>query len=178
MINEGFRSDPSGVYVYMDWIHALIHKGEFFEVNDTDNSVDITSPKYWHFKTADDEENSIHARFDINCSGGANIEFFESPTLSSNGTELTIQNLNRRSNKTSDDYTAYYDPGVNADGTRLIIHSIGSGGGNAVSGRMSSLEFILKKDTSYLVKVTVRQNSSVVDLDWYTYTYNYIDLVS
>lgn len=178
-INSGFRSDASGPLVYLDWYHALIHKGELFEANDTDTSVDIAGPKYWHFKTNANGNVTIHFDFEIGCDGGALIELFESPTLSGNGTGLTIDNHNRNSSKSIDNYiTAYYDPGVSDDGHRLKVYVIGTGGFLGNPGKVQSKEFIFKNSVSYLIKVTVRQNGSEVDMNTTMYAYNYTDLIS
>ena len=182
-ITRGFRTDSSGVFITMTWAHVLAHKGEVFEVNDYDVDVDIAGPKYWHFKTADDDENAVHFRYDVTCNGGAMIEVFEDSTLSNDGTSLTIFNMNRQSTKTSSLLTAYYDPAVSSDGTRLTVHEIGSTGGGSrfagtVPGFLGALEFILKSNTSYLIKVTVRQDDSTVGMNVFFYKYNYTDLTS
>jgi hypothetical protein len=181
-ITEGFRSDASGVFIYMNWFHALIHKGELFEINDVDDDVDIATPKYWHFKTPSSDSEYYHYVMEVDCDGGALVQFFESPTLSDDGSTLSEGNYNRNSSKSSD-LLSYKDPTVSDDGKRLVSHEIGSNGGGGFFGAPSAggtnlREFILKPNTSYIVKVTVRQDNSNVDIDVTYYSYDYTALTT
>jgi hypothetical protein len=179
-ITSGFRSDASGAYVSMNWDHAIIHKGELFAVVDIDADVDIAGPKYWHFKTPVSTSEYYHLDFEVSCDGGALVELFEAPTITGNGSTLAALNHNRNSSKTTD-ISAYYDATTSDDGTRLSVYEIGSGGGgpnNAPGKRSRDNEFILKADTSYIIKVTTRQDNSNVSLLANLYSYDYTDLTS
>ncbi|MEE4248237.1 MAG: hypothetical protein V2I33_22845, partial [Kangiellaceae bacterium] len=91
------------------------------------------------------------------------IEFFESPTLTNNGTALTCRNNDRQSEELST-LTHYYDPTVSADGTRLLVNVVGTDGttpqGDSGGATKRDNEFILKPNTSYLVKFTTQTNDN------------------
>lgn len=175
------RADASGAFIDMSISHAFIHRGELFIFHDIDIDVDISGPKYWHFKAGSSDEIAPHLEFQISTDGGALVEFFEAPTTTDDGTQLTAYNHNRRSSKTPGQLTAYYDPTVSSDGTKLSVFEIGSAGGgpNQNPGKRDrDNEFILKKDTSYLIKITVRQDNTNVSMLANFYEYNYTELTT
>ena len=180
-ITQAFRTDIAGPYVYMPWEHSLIHKGLLFSFTDTDLDVDISSPKYYHFKTSDADAKA-HLVFNIGCDGAATIEFFENPTTSADGTEITAYNFNRTSANVPTILTAYYDPTASADGTRLRLFSIGTNGGTPLTTSGGEVdhknEIILKSSESYLLKITVAADNSRVDFQGDFYEYDYNELIT
>jgi len=134
--------------------HSKVHQGKFYFVTDYDTSVDTASPKYWHVKTPD-SATRIHCVLAITTNLGAVIEMFENPTLTGNGTALTVNNADRNSANTSS-CLFYYDPTASADGTLLQKDRTGTYQPvTRLGGHIrQATEFILKQNTSYLVKVT------------------------
>lgn len=133
-----------------------IHEGERFFCQDYDSSVNIASPKYWHLITPDSAVR-LHLCYVVRAAGPGTLEFFEAPTTSGNGTQLTISNSNRNSAATCD-MLMYFDPTVTLDGTRLDVNVIGTDGTGAIGGEGGiserSNKRILKQNTKYLIKFT------------------------
>lgn len=97
------------------------------------------------------------------------VEFFEGPTVSSNGTLQTPYNNNRNSTNTAD--TAVYDgPTITADGTLLEAFLAPTTKG--ALGQDGANEWILKAGTVYLLRITNQTNGAgtsefVINLNWY-----------
>jgi len=96
--------------------------------------------------------------YDLNVTvsaGAFTIEFFESPTVTSNGTAQTAINLNRQSTNTHN-MNIFSSPTVTSNGTLLKSVKIfqtgtgGKGSGNAIV----SDKWLLKPNTDYLVRIT------------------------
>lgn len=161
----GEISGNNGYLTTIDIEHHKIHEGEHYVCSDYDNDVDITGPKYWHFKSP--ATGRIHFIFEIISSKNGLIEFFESPTITGNGTALTCYNNDRNSTSTTT-LLAYYDATASADGTKLLSFVVGSDGANPTGARGGSQqrvhEFILKANTSYLIKHTATTDNSRVSM--------------
>ena len=132
--------------------HHEVHEGNFYTISDYDNDVDIIAPKYWHLKTPDTVKR-IHIKMEVGANGADLVEFFETPTLTGNGTALTPKN-NDRNSANATTLLVYYDPTVTADGTRITADLIGTNNNKTIIGGSirNGAEFILKRNTSYLVK--------------------------
>jgi hypothetical protein len=163
---DDLKRDPlTGSTVIISYEHYEIHNNNHYTVSDYDNEVDTGTPKYWLFTTGADKY--IHFRVRVVSSLNGLIEIFENPTITDNGTEITIYN-NFRSSVNIPDMTAYYDPTVTDDGTRLYVEVMGSDGTNpngSGGGIMQSAdEFILKQNEEYLVKYTTDSNDNRVSI--------------
>jgi len=91
------------------------------------------------------------------CESEGEWELFESPTVSNNGTALSV--LNRNRNSTNTDYLGiYHTPTTSADGTSLEKIHVGSGKGIGGEGRTD--EWVLKNNTIYLARFTNFTTSS------------------
>jgi len=145
--------------------HHMVHKGKYFFVTDYDDDVDIAAPKYWHIKTPN-TATRIHFVLMISTDLGAIIEFFESPTTTADGTQLTAYNADRNSANTPTS-TFYKDPTVSADGTLLQKDRVGTYQPiTRIGGHIrNATEFILKQNTAYLVKVIPDADNTKVSLN-------------
>jgi len=138
--------------VIIDTIHHKVHEGDYYVLNDLDEDVDIEAPKKWLLKTPTDKE--IHIKIVMEANNSGKVEFYENPTVTDNGTEVSIYNVNRNSGNTSS-LNFYKDPTVSG-GTLIEVRLIGTDnnktkiGGYANEGE----EFILKKDEDYLIVFT------------------------
>jgi len=156
--------DKSGATVIMELEHHKIHEGEHFTCQDYDSSVDIISPKKWLYVLNGD--NLIHFIFELNVSKPGLIEFFESPTVTDNGTLLGCHNNNRYSSNNST-LECYSDPTTTDGGTRLLVNVVGTDGNtpNGGSGGATKRdnEFLLHKDKTYMIKYTTKINDTRVN---------------
>lgn len=154
--------------------HAYIHDGIFFEIYNkftlasaATRVVTFKTPVgiYLHYKPT-----SL-----VTSADKVTIEFFEGATVTaSTGTTVIPSNHNRNSSKASG-VTFLDAPTVTADGTKFaqvyIPGSSGVGGtrtGN--SAGTSDNEWVLKPNTTYMIRVTNGSSSSndiQVNLQWY-----------
>ncbi|MFA5584609.1 MAG: hypothetical protein WDA09_10385 [Bacteriovoracaceae bacterium] len=99
--------------------------------------------------------------------GEANIEIYEDPTITDNGTEQTPVNRNRKSTNTAG-LDVFLTPTASDNGNLLMQEHFGAGqfGGGEVRG---ANEFVLKDTKKYLIVVTseAASNDVTVVLDWY-----------
>lgn len=158
-----------GSYGYLIQVpveHHKIHEGSHYTTVDYDSDVDITGPKYWHIK-APDTTVVPHLVWRVKASLNGLVELFEAPTTTADGTALTSRNNDRNSSNTATTLF-YYDPTVTGDGTRIDVDVIGSDGANpagADGGDMNrETEWLLKRNTSYLIKFTSGTDNCRVSL--------------
>lgn len=95
----------------------------------------------------------IHMTFRASVSLGCTCTIFEGPTISANGTSLTIYNIARSSTITSP-LSIYRDPTVTSEGTSIYSEQIGSSTIGGKIGELDTLKFILKSNTKYLLKLS------------------------
>jgi len=160
----------SGSLQVIDYAHHEIHGGSSFVVSDVDLDVDAAGPKYWRITTPNTTK-WAHFTGSLAASGAGTIEFFENPTLTGAGTGLTAYNRNRNS-ATAATLVVAYDATASADGTRIFLTRVSSGGipardtGGSIDVRS---EFILKQNEDYLLKFTAdADNTKVwVTFEWY-----------
>jgi hypothetical protein len=162
-------TDKTSVQVMMGVAHHKVHQEALFILADEGANVQIATPKYWKIATPN-TSTMIHFSFIGGASAACKIEMFETPTTSNDGTGLTPLNADRNSGKTAS-LLAYKDPAASVDGTLLASQRINASGGSIrISGEQDrNIEYILKKNTAYLIKMTVAANGTNVELnaDWY-----------
>lgn len=163
----------AGYLVFMDVAHHKIHEEAYYNFAHYDNDVDIAGPKYIRITTPN-TATRIHFVYevDVGASGGL-IELYENPTLLAAGTQGTPRNSNRNSASTAT-ATVFYDSTTqppNNDGTLLEVHFVGVSGGAAKSGGSVEArhEWILKQNTTYLVKFTATADNTAYTghFHWY-----------
>jgi len=156
------RYDKSGAQVLIDFAHHAVHHGFLFTVSDFDTDIDIAAPKYWLFRTPNTNKR-IHIIFDVGVSGGVQVDLYESPTITADGTAITPFNNDFNRNDVSV-LLVFKDPTVTADGTLKTSTRIGaSGPGNSdkVGGNLRpGSEYILKQNTNYILKITSDANDT------------------
>ena len=98
-----------------------------------------------------------HADFPLHCvmtfdsEGEWHREIYETPTITDDGVALTARNRNR-SFADGVNATFFSGPTIGADGTLLVQQVMGAGKDEAGNGTTS--EWIFKKGTNYLLKMT------------------------
>jgi len=86
------------------------------------------------------------------------IEFFEAPTVTADGTAQTPRNRNRQSDIVPL-MQVFANPTVSADGTLLLADKI-FGDQKTVTSETLEGEWLLKKNTDYIFKITNNSNQT------------------
>jgi len=108
-----------------------------------------------------------HFKGTVSTESEATVEFFESVTVSANGTALDVFCRNRNFSS-GDEIDMYHTPTVTTTGTRLVVSKTGSGrSSGGMVGRAD--EFILKDNTLYLLRIT----NNVVTNEWVSVNLDY-----
>jgi hypothetical protein len=163
-----------GAQLTMPVEHHEIHCGDSYEltyVNDMPNGgttgILITVPNE---AGSGQTQKLYHLKGTVETEAECTIEFFETPTITSNGTAITVFNRNRNSSLV-DFLSIFHTPTISVNGTRIFWKKLGSG---IKVGGMSERadEFILKNNTSYYLKITNNvstDNYCNVELNYYVH---------
>ncbi len=162
-------SDPiSGIPIWLDLAHHQLHEGEQHQYTygpaalANGNSVDLRLVVGDLAPTT----RTPHLAIELDSTGESWLYLYETPTTTGNGTPQTVYNRNRNS-ATVPNMTVFLTPTVTNVGTQLSAWIIGSGeraGGNS----RDSIEWDLKSNTIYLVRVTAKNaNDICARLMWY-----------
>lgn len=100
------------------------------------------------------------------------VDFYEGPTISADGTAVSVYNANRGSANT-EDFNVYHTPTTSADGT-LLEEEITPTAGDAVVGPGTSegVPWILAPNTNYLMRFTNDGGASATAL----YALSFVEL--
>lgn len=158
----------------IDVAHYRIHEGNHFMVHKVSIGIAALVPKYFLIippppVQPDGSVIEVHIIFEINSDVGGTIEFFENPTVTTNGTPLTIINNNRRSPTTSLS-EIFEDPTVTSDGTLLSQERIGTATTEVVVGEFErdEEEFILHPQRTYITKFAPLAVANITtEFNWY-----------
>jgi len=148
--NDGFLKTQQA----MTRLNRAIKDGKYYAISDYDADVDTAAPKYWMVVTPN-STTRVKISATLSASGAGIMQLYEAPTVTDNGSALTIVNLNRVSASTST-ATAFSDPTVTDDGTLLLTYMIPAGGVPKAVGSSvrQDTEVILKANTKYVFKFT------------------------
>lgn len=160
----------SGALEAIDTPHAAVHKGWAFSLSrpvtlpaGLDDEIRLATP---------DSDVRVHFIMTVLSDAAVTVSLYETTSLTHNaGNALTPINRDRNSSATSD-CTVCHTPGGSGDGS--LIWSGQAGANNFLStmpGDSSSrIEFVLKKNTAYLIRVAGAENDVVTtNLEWYEY---------
>ena len=116
-------------------------------------AVASSASVYLHIKAGSTKD--PHGNFTVESEAKVTTEFYENPVLTGDGTRLVENCLNRQDQATSVT-CCFHTPTVSSDGTLLEINMKGSAGRTLdIGGTITDRGYwILKKDESYLIKVT------------------------
>ena len=156
----------SGKLVTIEYEHAQIHEGWMFTVLEI---TDLTNGAVRDLVVvAPDTTRWTHLVWEIEHELETSIQFYKDTTYSDAGT--TITSFNRNGNSANIATTlVYHTPTITDVGT--LVGTIQQGDGKKAGGsdRLSN-EFILKRNTSYLVRITnltASNNLIATKLNWY-----------
>jgi len=151
--------------------HARIHQGKAFQLSDKVTGLLATGSHYFLI----DPTTPIHWRDYKFLTDGApvDIELFENPTVTDNGTALTPLNRNRLS-ATVSAASIYSGPTVTDDGARIYIDGIVGTGDKKSTGSTEGIagEWIVDGGNTYLLKLT---NNGAVTIS-YIYQFFWYEL--
>lgn len=155
--------------VNIDFEHYMVHYGKVYYI-DRVATIDTDATNIILIVTRD---TPIYAHLGIILisTKGCLLEFYEDTVTSNDGTALTIFNRNRNSSNTSI-MGAFHTPSVTTNGTLLQSKHVGSAGVAEKSepGETRNLsEWILKRNSKYLLKVTSHEdaNETIIGASWY-----------
>lgn len=165
----GGPTDPvSDVPVYIDYDHHQNHEGEAFQyayynatLNGTVNfqlTVPVYSPAIW----------SPHMNFEFICDSSADLWLFESPTVNVAGSAVTTIRCRNRNVNATPGLVVRTGSTFTADGTELSRYITIASAKTNISSDTSKSEWILKSNTTYLVRITTGSSSRVMlRMNWY-----------
>ena len=159
----------------IDEAHKMIHEGFMYKAWHKFTAVADAASVYLHLKNPADTYPHLHDFAVVAGGGDVDVEVFETPTTSADGTELVERSLNRNGTVDAAGLQPFHTPTVSADGTQLRsswIPPTASGTGNTDSGAIENAEYemVLKPSTNYLIKIT---NNSGGAIDIHTRMYWY-----
>ena len=174
-INRIIR-DKRGYYAKVDQVvgalraidigHSEIHSGESFTVNQVatknagqSHEVRIQTPN---------SMTEVHFLLRVSSSGASTVYLYETTSKThAAGNAITPTNRNRNHKGTST-CKVCHTPGGAGDGTQIYSEAMGVGKNQGGESRATS-EFILKRNTAYLIKYTSAAASCNLnmELDWY-----------
>jgi hypothetical protein len=157
----------------IDVNHLRLHEGRAYYVYKTHkDSARLAVGASIDIAIAFPEGYAVHAVFDYQCGGEAEMYVYEAPTTSG-GTAMSIHRRNR-SLLTTSSGAAVLNPTVTSVGTEfyseLITSAEGQGNRSGAGGRGYSFEFVFKPLTTYLFRLTnVNGSSQMAELriEWY-----------
>ena len=168
--NEKLLTDIDGANVGIEHSHYEVHKGRMFVTTHKFSSVADSGTG--EILVVCDNSWNPHIDLMIYCDGKHEIDIFEQPTVTSNGTAVSSPNMDRRSANTTNT-NFYHTPTTTADGTQ-ILNLIG-GGGSSVFTRVGGeaklgSEFIFKEGYTYLIRIT-NNSGNTADISFYSEHY-------
>jgi hypothetical protein len=149
--------DDYGSLKTVDRSHSAVHEGVSFTFSGSATNIATAGVVRFLGRTGDVTAHlwSFFIKAD---QAPMTIEFFEAPTVSDPGTAQTPLNRNRQST-TAPTLQVYVNPTVSADGTRLLIDNI-FGEQKTVTSETLEGEWLLKKNTDYMFKITNLSNQA------------------
>ena len=161
--------DPiSNMPVVIDAAHHHLHEGETHQYTYAPAALANGNNLDHRFvvPTLTATTRTPHIVIELDSTGESWVYLYETPTTSANGTLQTVVNKNRNS-ATTPGSTVYLTPTVTAVGTFLSAWIVGSGKQSGGSTR-ESIEWDLKSNTTYLIRVTAKNANNVcLRFIWY-----------
>ena len=163
--NGSGTSDSPFVPVSTSYEHQRIHSGNHFYVADYLANQAI-SAEVELVITRPDVDTEAHMVINIYSSTGATVDVYEGSSNIVDGTEITPINNNRDSS-TDSAISLLLNPSSITDGTKIAGYL--AGGARTAGFSKRDDEDILKRNTSYLIRITslAAANNISWSLSWY-----------
>jgi len=153
----------------IDVPHNRVHVGDMYSVCHLFTSVGAAASVDLLIRVGANKD--LHFLFSVSAGAEAYVRFYEEPTITTNGTAITIFNMNRCSSNTSD-ATAYHTPTLGAVGNQICVDLIpGAIKNKDVGGTIRhDTEWILDENKDYVIRVTNNGQSAepvAIQCEWY-----------
>ena len=158
--------------VVIDFAHQEVHEGEtWFTSYKSPEGADIADNGTIEILIKVSAAMFAHAVFGVAAGGDAEIEFFEDPVVVADGNLLPIWNM-KRGTVSVPGTAVYQGPTLGGNGDRLINSFAPGGTKQQAHGAVerAGTEWILNKDTNYLLVFTNRAGSAKpmsIVFQWY-----------
>lgn len=165
----GFVDRGSGALTVLDFSHHKIHKGDHYTASER-VTLGAAATREYLITTADSSK-VPHFLYAVSSGLSVTIDLFEE-TTKTGGTAVPSLNNNRRSGNTAET-TVTHSPGGAGDGTQILYDSAGgTGGGRSGGEARGENEYLLKRNTKYLLRITSGDANNVISirLHWYENT--------
>lgn len=158
----------------IDFAHHEIHEGDAFTASY--KAAVAQSANLDLLIVTPNTDKYVHLTYEFDCEKETELFIYEGVTATAAANPVVAYNRNRNSAKTATLVITHTPTGI-TEGT-TIIRSMHIGSGKAVGGGdRTTHEFILKKNTKYLFRLTNMisnaDNDMSVKLDWYEHTDEY-----
>lgn len=150
--------DEYGNIKVIDVANSSVHDGKAYTYTAT-SSISATSSVYFMGRTGA-VTSHLMGFFVKSDASPLKVEFFESPTTTADGTPQLVVARNRQSTGTATTMQVFAGPTVTESGTPLMIDRV-LGDKQTVSDEHLDGEWLLKKNTSYIFKITNETNQTV-----------------
>ncbi len=159
----------SDLPVVVDFAHHQLHEGELHQYTYGPAALANGATIDLRIVVGNLEPTTRTPHFAVELDATAEtwLYLYETPTTSANGTQQTVYNRNRNS-ANAPGTTLWLSPTVSAVGTPLSSWIVGAGNKTGGNGR-DSIEWVLKPNTVYLVRMTAKATGDNVCLRamWY-----------
>ena len=166
----------SYIPVMIDFDHHQVHEGETFRwstyvsslASGNSKDIEIIVPNITIPGGVSPVALCPHFRFEVISSAQADVYLYETPTISVSGTVRTPIAMERNGTYTPK-LGIYEDPTVTSVGTQLYRGLILSSKSFSGATENSSVEFVLKNNTKYLLRCTSQSNGNIIlmRMVWY-----------
>ena len=156
--------------VTMDEPHSRVHRGDYSTVSNYNSSIGNNAVFTTLFIVG---THDLHLTLETQSIGSFKIEIVESPTVTVNGSALTISNLNRRSTYNTDTTvfnTPTFTVGAVVKTKNIVAGTTGATRVSTMSTTRQGVEHILKAGLKYVIRLTNLSGASqemAIDTEFY-----------
>jgi hypothetical protein len=155
----------------IDYAHHEIHSGSSFTASYQIEAANAANMDI--LMVTPDTTKEIHFIYEIDVEGEAQLYIYEAPTATAAANPIVAYNRNRIGTPDDATFVLTHTPTIITTGS-TIIRSHHMGAGKSLGGGSRSLhEFVLKRNTKYLFRITnltVSANWFNTTLNWYEHT--------
>ena len=155
--------DKIGAGVLIDQVHHEVHEGKSFTTSDWQASIADEAKVDYLIRTPDSDIRG-HMEIVVAASLAGKVELFEGPDISADGNVITPF-VNNRNSGNSSTLLFFEGPtiGGGGPGDRLEVAQMPAGSKAKLGGEArSESEWVLKKNTEYLLRFTSQANSNII----------------
>lgn len=164
--------EVTGAALTIDTSHHEVHEGEMWHAERTVSGVADAGAVNLLLNVGSAVD--AHVVFEVLASGQVTVSLWESPTINTLGTEVTIYNMDRNVTTTAHSQL-YHTPSITSTGSVALVNGRLLPGGNSPQTRVGggirqNTEWILAPSRNYLLRVTNNSGSAATIntvVEWY-----------